>query len=77
MMADLQDEHTTIANFERHIEDMRSHVPSYRLLVYEVGQGWQPLYNFLEISVPGESFPHLNDSEAFKDLMSTQSAPAH
>jgi hypothetical protein len=69
MMADLQDETTAIADFKQHIEEVRSYVPSHRLLVYEVRQGWKPLGDFLEVSVPEEPFPRLNDSEAFKDLM--------
>jgi hypothetical protein len=69
MMADLRDEPTAIADFERHIEDVRSDVPSHRLLVYEVRQGWKPLCDFLGVRVPDEPFPRLNDSEAFKDLM--------
>jgi hypothetical protein len=74
MMADLQDEHTAIADFERHIEDVRGYLPSYRLLVYEVRQGWQPLCDFLEVRVPDEPFPRLNDSEAFKDLIGQYAA---
>jgi len=73
MMADLQDEHTAAADFKRHIEEVRSYVPSHRLLVYEVKQGWQPLCDFLEVRVPDEPFPRLNDSEAFKDLIAQYS----
>ncbi len=69
MMADLQDEDKAIANFQRHIEDVCGCVSRQRLLVYEVRQGWQPLCDFLEVRVPDEPFPRLNDSEAFKDLM--------
>jgi Sulfotransferase domain len=73
MMADLQDEQTAIADFERHIDEVRGHVPGHRLLVYEVGQGWKPLCDFLGVHVPDESFPRLNDAEAFKDLMAQYS----
>jgi sulfotransferase family protein len=57
MMADLQDEPTAIADFKRHIEEVRSYVPGHRLLVYEVRQGWKPLCDFLEVRVPNEPFP--------------------
>ena len=73
MMADLQDERTAIADFERHIEEVRGYVPSHRLLVYKVSQGWKPLCDFLKVRVPDEPFPRLNDSEAFKDLMAQYS----
>ena len=37
-------------------------VPPNRLLVFEVKQGWVPLYNFLELPVPDELFPCVNDT---------------
>jgi hypothetical protein len=73
MMANLQDEHTAVADFQGHIEEARSYIPSHRLLVYEVKQGWKPLCDFLKVRVPDEPFPRLNDSEAFKDLMAQHS----
>lgn len=48
--------------FERHVQDVREKVPAERLLVYEVGQGWEPLCEYLGVEVPEEPFPHLNDS---------------
>ncbi len=69
LMANLQDEHTAVADFQRHIADVRSYVPERRLLVYEVTQGWAPLCEFLEVDVPEEPFPRLNDSEAFHELV--------
>jgi hypothetical protein len=73
MRADLQDEHTVIADFKRHIEEVRSYIPSHRLLVYEVRHGWKPLCDFLEVHVPDDPFPRLNDGRAFKDLMAQYS----
>jgi Sulfotransferase domain len=69
MMADLRNERTAIADFERHIDDVRDHVSDHRLLVYEVRQGWKTLCDFLEVHLPNEPFPSLNDAEAFKELM--------
>lgn len=69
MMANLQDEHTAVADFERHIADVRSYVPEHRLLAYEITQGWQPLCEFLQVVVPDEPFPHLNDADAFHELI--------
>lgn len=48
--------------FERHIREVREKVPADKLLVYEVKQGWEPLCEFLDVEVPGEAFPHLNDA---------------
>ena len=48
--------------FERHTEEVKSRVPPEQLLVYEVGQGWGPLCEFLGVEVPDEPFPRLNDA---------------
>jgi hypothetical protein len=53
--------------FRGHIEAVRAEVPAERLLVFEVGQGWDPLCRFLGVPVPeGEAFPHVNERAAFR-----------
>jgi hypothetical protein len=54
-----------IAEFERHNAEVRASVPAERLLVWEVREGWQPLCEFLEVPVPAEPLPHVNDRETF------------
>lgn len=50
-----------------HICEVQETVPSDRLLVFDVKQGWEPLCAFLGVPVPeGESFPHVNDAESFQ-----------
>ena len=39
--------------------------PPERLLVWEVGEGWEPLCEFLDVPVPAEPLPHENDRETF------------
>jgi len=47
-------------------EEAKRRVPSDRLLVYDVREGWGPLCQFLGIEAPeGEPFPRLNDAETF------------
>jgi Sulfotransferase domain len=60
------DEEPAIAAFERHNQAVRDAVPADRLLEYRVGQGWQPLCDFLEVPVPAGDFPHANDSGSFR-----------
>jgi hypothetical protein len=63
----IQDRQRAIAGFERWNREVRERVPSDRLLVFEVQQGWEPLCRFLDIPVPeGKPFPHVNDTEAFQ-----------
>jgi hypothetical protein len=56
--------------FERHNEEVKKHVSSERLLVYEVKEGWKPLCEFLAVEIPKDKgFPHLNDTEAFRQMV--------
>ena len=43
-----------------HNHRVKSIVPSNKLLVYNVKQGWKPLCDFLECKVPTIAFPHEN-----------------
>jgi hypothetical protein len=52
---------------ERYQEDIKRSVPSDRLLVWSVQEGWEPLCEFLEVPVPDTPFPRLNDSQGFVD----------
>lgn len=55
-----------IAVFDRHVAAVRARVPADRLLVYEIGEGWEPLCAFLGVAVPVDTpFPHLNDADQF------------
>lgn len=50
--------------FEKHVRDVKYHVPAQRLLVYDVREGWGPLCQFLNCAIPEDTpFPHLNTSE--------------
>lgn len=51
--------------FHEHYEEVRSLVPPERLLNYRIGEGWDPLCEFLEHKVPDMPFPNVNDSSAF------------
>ena len=49
--------------YRRHIEEVRASVPADRLLVWEVGAGWDPICEFLDLPVPEASFPRGNSSK--------------
>jgi hypothetical protein len=48
-------------------EQVKRTIPSERLLVWQVTDGWEPLCDFLEVDVPSEPLPHVNDRETFVD----------
>jgi Sulfotransferase domain len=52
---------------ERYHDEVQGTVPSERLLVWSVTEGWEPLCEFLEVPVPDTPFPKLNDSTEFAE----------
>ena len=56
-----------IAGMHRHNEEVKATVPPERLLVWSVTEGWGPLCEFLDLPIPSEPFPHVNDSKEFAD----------
>ncbi|HEU5271732.1 MAG TPA: sulfotransferase [Jatrophihabitans sp.] len=53
--------------YRRHNQQVRDTVPAEKLLEYQVNSGWQPLCDFLQVPVPEQPFPRLNDTQAFRD----------
>jgi hypothetical protein len=52
---------------EQYHEQVRSSVPSDRLLVWSASDGWEPLCRFLEVDVPDAPFPRANDAKMFNE----------
>jgi hypothetical protein len=48
-------------------ERVKSEIPADRLLVWDPRDGWDPLCSFLEVEVPEEPLPRVNDTSAFKE----------
>lgn len=55
-----------ISIFNRHNQQVIERIAKDRLLVYQAGDGWEPLCGFLGVAVPNETFPHLNDTASFR-----------
>ena len=56
-----------IESMHRFNDEVKATVPSDRLLVWEVTEGWEPLCEFLDIECPADPMPHVNDSATFRD----------
>jgi hypothetical protein len=70
------DKDRAIARFEQHNRDVKERVPSDRLLVFDVAQGWAPLCRFLDVPIPADQpFPHLNDRTAFQQMVQRRRPP--
>ncbi len=61
-----EDRSYAVDTFKRHNEEVRRRVPSERLLVYDVKEGWQPLCDFFGVEIPDRPFPHLNDAREMR-----------
>jgi hypothetical protein len=48
-------------------DEVRAAVPAERLLAWYPTDGWEPLCEFLEVDVPSEPVPHLNDTRSFRE----------
>lgn len=60
-----EDEAHAIAVYEAHNARVKSEIPSERMLVYEPGQGWEPLCKFLGVAIPAMPYPRVNTTEDF------------
>lgn len=68
----MHDRAYAMAVFEKNIADVRAAFAEDRLLTFHVGDGWDPLCNFLGKQIPEEPFPRMN---AAGDEFETLSAP--
>lgn len=63
----LKDKENAIQIYNGLHDEVRALVPESNRLEYSLGQGWGPLCKFLEKKVPKCDFPHINETNAFKD----------
>ncbi|KAL1919957.1 uncharacterized protein VTP21DRAFT_1889 [Calcarisporiella thermophila] len=66
----LRDKNYLIAVYERHCEEVKRVVPTEKLLIFNVKEGWEPLCKFLGVDIPSSPFPTKNDSGEFENIFS-------
>ncbi len=71
---DWREPHAAMAAYERHNERVRQGVPPERLIDWQPGDGWEPICARLGLPVPGEPFPHVNDTAEFQANMEARVA---
>jgi hypothetical protein len=64
-----EDKAHAIEVFHKHNQAVRDAIDPARLLEFDVREGWGPLCRFLEVPVPDEPFPRLNDTATFQAMM--------
>lgn len=70
----IDDRDHAIAIFERHVDEVKKAIPAERLLVYQAGEGWDPLCDFLGVPVPEEPYPKVNTTDDFKKMVAERTA---
>jgi hypothetical protein len=48
-------------------DEVKRNVGPERLLVWDPSEGWEPLCEFLDVAVPAEELPRLNDTASFRE----------
>ena len=62
------DETEAKAAYDAHNAAVRAAVPTDRLVEWHPGDGWPPLCDALDVSVPDEPFPHANTTADFRAM---------
>ncbi|KAI8144769.1 P-loop containing nucleoside triphosphate hydrolase protein [Fennellomyces sp. T-0311] len=64
----LDEEEAMKAKYIAHVEWVKQHVPPERLLVLELGEGWERLCKFLDKPVPNCPYPRTNSASEFHNI---------
>lgn len=57
-----------IQSYLSYVKEVEETVPSDRLLMMHVSEGWQPLCEFLQVEVPDLPFPNINSRNELQEL---------
>lgn len=61
----ITDPELTQQSFLSHMRQVEATVPQHKLLVWEAGDGWEPICKALNLAVPDEPFPNTNSTKEF------------
>ncbi len=64
-----QDRAYAIECYEANVNAVKATVPAERLLVHNLGDGWEPLCAHLGVAVPEQPYPSRNNTTAFRDAI--------
>lgn len=72
----LADRDHAMALYEENVKAVRATVPPERLLVHNLGDGWEPLCAHLGVPVPAQLYPSRNAAKEFQDANLNTAVPA-
>ena len=64
-----EDKEQTIEVFLERIEAVKEKIPSERLLVHRATDGWDPLCRFLNVPVPEQNYPWVNEGRQIRRVV--------
>lgn len=64
-----KDREHSLKIYRDHIAYVKATAPSDQLLVFEAKDGWEPLCRFLDVPIPENDYPHLNDSAQIRRII--------
>jgi hypothetical protein len=67
----MQDKKYMIDFFENRTSEIINAIAADRLLVYQVSEGWRPLCEFLDVTIPDMAFPNINSRDETKQMLSS------
>lgn len=73
----MKDRAAALSHYQQHIEEVKAAVPSDKLLIFTVDQGWEPLCKFLGVPVPAAPFPNVNDRAQIKKVIAGMTMGAY
>mmetsp|Transcript_14678 Transcript_14678/g.16240 ORF Transcript_14678/g.16240 Transcript_14678/m.16240 type:complete len:168 (-) Transcript_14678:205-708(-) len=65
----IEGEEQAVKFFNEWNEEVRNFVPKERLLVFDVREGWEPLCKFLDLPIPDQPFPNVNDANQMEKFI--------
>ena len=73
---DLHSREHVISVYEAHNDEVARTIAPDRLLIYEPGQGWEPLCHFLGVPEPDTPYPMVNSTEEFQARVAGRQIPS-
>jgi hypothetical protein len=63
---EVEDKEAALAAYNAHNAAVREEVPRERLVIWNLGDGWEPICKALDLAVPDEPFPNTNSTAEFR-----------
>ena len=73
--SEIDDVEHGVRMFNQHTKEVVAAIDPDRLLIFDVGEGWEPLCQFLEKPVPDVDFPRVNSRDEFDDIFFGSGGP--